>query len=160
MNSTSPAGIPAEEKMKEEFFQMFSKRLKALREMNGLTQKELANEVGLTLRTIQNYELGLSMPKSKSTVARISEYFQVPISSLFEPEDFYVMDAEEKGGQEAGAEMRILLSDMTALFAGGTLSDEDKDMVMQTMNDLYWGKNKKRHYHRKSEPKMAAEHDQ
>lgn len=139
---------------------MFSKRLKALRQMSGLTQKELADEIGLNLRTIQNYELGLSMPRSKSTVKRISEYFQVPVSSLFEPEDFYVMDAEEKGGKKAGSEMRILLSDMSALFAGGTLSEEDKDMVMKTINDLYWGKNKPRGYHRKQETQRAADHDQ
>ena len=36
---------------------MFSKRLKYLRKMNGMTQKELAEELGLTLRTIQNYEV-------------------------------------------------------------------------------------------------------
>lgn len=140
---------------------MFSRRLKGLRQMSGLTQKELADEIGLTLRTIQNYELGLSMSKSKSTVARISEYFQVPVSSLFEADDFYVMDAEQKGGQEAGSEMRILLSDMSALFAGGTLSDEDKDMVMKTLNDLYWGKNKTRRYTpHKAQDKMAVDHDQ
>lgn len=140
---------------------MFSKRLKALRQMSGLTQKELADEIGLTLRTIQNYELGLSMPKSKSTVARISEFFQVPVSSLFEADDFYVMDAQEKGGTKASSEMRILLSDMSALFAGGTLSDEDKDMVMKTLNDLYWGKNKPRNYPpRKSDKTMVAEHEQ
>lgn len=140
---------------------MFSRRLKGLRQMSGLTQKELADEIGLTLRTIQNYELGLSMPKSKSTVARISEYFQVPVSSLFEADDFYVMDAEQKGGEKAGSEMRILLSDMSALFAGGSLSDEDKDMVMKTLNDLYWGKNKSRRYTpHKTQSKMVADHDQ
>ncbi len=117
---------------------MFSKRLKYLRKMNGLTQKQLAEEVGLTLRTIQNYEMGASLPRSKAVVTRIADYFQVPVSSLFEADDFYIADAERKGGQAAGSEMRILLSDMSALFAGGKLSEEDKAMVMKTLNDLYW----------------------
>ena len=40
--------------------------------------------------------------------------------------------------------MRVLLSDMSALFAGGKLTDEDKDMVMKTINDLYWEKGTRR----------------
>lgn len=123
---------------------MFSKRLKYLRKMNGMTQKELAEELGLTLRTIQNYELGASLPRSKATVARISEFFDVPVSSLFEADDFYVLEAKKKSGKEAGSEMRVLLSDMSALFAGGKLTDEDKDMVMKTINDLYWEKGTRR----------------
>ena len=123
---------------------MFSKRLKYLRKMNGMTQKELAEELGLTLRTIQNSERGASLPRSKATVARISEFFDVPVSSLFEADDFYVLEAEKKSGKEAGSEMRVLLSDMSALFAGGKLTDEDKDMVMKTINDLYWEKGTRR----------------
>ena len=109
-----------------------------------MTQKELAEELGLTLRTIQNYELGASLPRSKATEARISEFFDVPVSSLFEADDFYVLEAEKKSGKEAGSEMRVLLSDMSALFAGGKLTDEDKDMVMKTINDLYWEKGTRR----------------
>ena len=68
----------------------------------------------------------------------------MPVSSLFEADDFYVLEAEKKSGKEAGSEMRVLLSDMSALFAGGKLTDEDKDMVMKTINDLYWEKGTRR----------------
>jgi len=134
---------------------MFSKRVKYLRKMKNLTQKQLADELGLTLRTIQNYELGASMPRSKAVVARIADYFDVPVSSLFEADDFYVADAERKGGKKAGSEMRILLSDMSALFAGGTLSDEDKDLVMKTLSDLYWDDCRRR----QKAAKAAQSHD-
>lgn len=117
---------------------MFSENLRSLRKAYGLTQKELAEQMNLTLRTIQNYERGQGLPKKRNTIQRLAEFFDVPISALLGPEDFYVMGAEERGGPSDAVRVRMLLSDMTALFAGGNLAESDKTLMMRTLNTLYW----------------------
>lgn len=50
--------------------------LKILRKDAGLTQRELAQKVGLPLRSIINYENGLREPNSKA-MAALERYFKV-----------------------------------------------------------------------------------
>lgn len=117
---------------------MFSENLRSLRNAFGLTQRELANEVNLSLRTIQNYERGLSLPKKRNTIQVLANFFDVPVTALFGPEDLYAMEATDRGTPSDALKVRLLLSDMTALFAGGKLAEKDKDLVMRTLNELYW----------------------
>lgn len=51
-------------------------KLKILRKDAGLTQRELAQKIGLPLRSIINYENGLREPNSKA-MAALERYFKV-----------------------------------------------------------------------------------
>ena len=42
----------------------FNEKLRLLRKNAGLTQRQVADAVGVTYRTYQNYEAGASMPAS------------------------------------------------------------------------------------------------
>lgn len=53
-----------------------AENLKMLRKESGLTQRELAQNVGLPLRSIVNYENGLREPNSKA-MAALEDYFGV-----------------------------------------------------------------------------------
>lgn len=53
-----------------------AENLKILRKDAGLTQRELAQKVGLPLRSIINYENGLREPNSKA-MAALERYFKV-----------------------------------------------------------------------------------
>ena len=64
----------------------------ALREENGLTQEELAKQLNLTSRTLQNYEYGVSEPKFE-TIKKLSKFFNVDID-FFAPND--VVSQSEK----------------------------------------------------------------
>ena len=50
----------------------------ALREEQGITQEELAKELNITSRTLQNYEYGISEPKF-DTIKQLSKLFNVNI---------------------------------------------------------------------------------
>ena len=50
----------------------------ALREEHGITQEELAKELNITSRTLQNYEYGISEPKF-DTIKQLSKLFNVNI---------------------------------------------------------------------------------
>lgn len=54
----------------------FAEVLQFLRKKNGLTQKQLSTEIGISLSSIISYENGLRRPNSKA-LAKLEAYFQV-----------------------------------------------------------------------------------
>jgi hypothetical protein len=55
-------------------------------------------------------------------------------------------DAHEKGGSKAARDIDELVSEVTGMFAGGSLSEEAIEGAMKALNDAYWiakEKNKK-----------------
>lgn len=116
----------------------FGEKLRTLRQSKKLTQAELAASLRLTSRTLINYEQGKCLPKQTEVLARIATLFDVSVDYLMSDDDVYVKEAQEKGGPKAAEEVRRLLDDVSGLFAGGRLSDEDRDYVMRAINDLYW----------------------
>lgn len=57
-----------------------------------------------------------------------------------------VVAAHEKGCSKAARDIDELVSEVTGMFAGGTLSENALDGAMKALNDAYWiakEKNKK-----------------
>ncbi len=59
----------------------FGEHLRKLRLSKGLTQKQLAEKVGVSERGIQNYEMGVRLPAYEILTA-LSDYFEVPVGFL------------------------------------------------------------------------------
>ncbi|MDE6054218.1 MAG: helix-turn-helix domain-containing protein [Lachnospiraceae bacterium] len=59
----------------------FNIRLKNIRKRSKVTQKSIANHLGITLRTYQRYEDG-SIEPPLSAVVSISKFFDLPIDCL------------------------------------------------------------------------------
>lgn len=59
----------------------FNERLKNIRKRAKITQKSVAEHLGITLRTYQRYEEG-SIEPPLSTVNRLSEYFEMPLDCI------------------------------------------------------------------------------
>ena len=55
----------------------FGAKLRKVRELNGLDQKELAGIINISRQAITNYENNLNTPKIKHII-RLSDYFNVP----------------------------------------------------------------------------------
>ncbi|MCC9760489.1 helix-turn-helix transcriptional regulator, partial [Streptococcus agalactiae] len=64
----------------------FAKRLRELRQLNNITQIEMANKLGLNRVTYTNYEREKSEP-SISTLKEIATIFNVSIDYLIDFED-------------------------------------------------------------------------
>lgn len=56
--------------------------LKAARINANLTQKDVAKAIGMTIETISNYELGLTVP-DYDTVVSLCELYNVPQDLIF-----------------------------------------------------------------------------
>ena len=117
---------------------LFGEKLKALRLENGYTQEKLAEMAEISKRTLINYEQGRCYPKQTDIYSKFAEIFNVTVDYLLCDEDRYVQDAETRGGASSAREVANLLSGARAMFAGGSLSEEDKDKVIRKLNELYW----------------------
>lgn len=116
----------------------FKERLKTARVDAGLTQVELAQKIGVTARTIQNYELGGRRPKNYTTVEQLAKALGVLPSSLLASVDGYLIDAAEKGGSRAVRDINELVSEVSGLFAGGELSEDAIEGAMKALTEAYW----------------------
>ena len=76
----------------------FKERLAKLRRLSGMTQAELAKELGITLRSVQNYELGARYPKTE-TIERIANIFGVDQNALISDEEYFIVEAKQKRGK-------------------------------------------------------------
>ena len=128
----------------------FAENLKEKRAQSGLTQAELAMKVGVTARTIQNYELGTRKPGNMVIVQRIADALGTTTEQLLSSGETLVVAAHERGGARAAKDINELVSEVTGMFAGGKLSDDALDGAMRALNEAYWiAKDKNKKYGRK-----------
>ena len=66
----------------EEFTQKFGKRIETLRKQKGMTQQQLADKSGQSLKIIQRLEAG-DIPAELMTVVRMSRKLNVSLQELF-----------------------------------------------------------------------------
>ena len=117
---------------------MFADKLKALRTARGMKQDELAAELGVVRKTISDYENGRRYPKSTDTVTKLCGIFGVSGDFLMGNEDELVVLAGERYGRAGSAKARKLINETAALFAGGELSEEDKELVFRAISEVFW----------------------
>ena len=115
----------------------FSEKLKELRLEKGLTQAQLADEFKITKRTVINYEAGRSYP-SVETLYNMASFFKVRGDFLMDTQDEFVAEAQTQGGTRGRRGAAQLIEQMRGMFAGGELSENDKDAVMQELQEIYW----------------------
>lgn len=69
----------------------FCDKVKKERRAKGLTQQQFADMLGVSLRTITNYEKGESYPKQREIYGKMAEILGVDINYLLtENEEFYI----------------------------------------------------------------------
>ena len=95
----------------------FGAKVKEQRGNLGLSQKQLAEKAGMGIRTITSYELGERKPYQAQE---------------------YVEDMRKNSGTREALDLQKMLAENTALFAGGTLSEEAKDAYFQAVAEAYY----------------------
>ena len=115
----------------------FCERLRKMRETKGLTQEQLANISGITVRMIQQYEHGKSKPRYEAST-KLAKALDVSITTLLGENDQFIAEAGEQYGPRGQKQATELLREVTGLFAGGKLAEEDMDAWMKAIQDAYW----------------------
>ena len=123
----------------------FNERLKKYREEKGLTQAQLSELAGITTRQIQNYEGGKARPRLDAA-EKIANALNITTDELLGNADMLVAQAAEKYGARGAKQAQQLTDELTGLFTGGDLAEEDMELMMKAIQDAYWiakEKNKK-----------------
>ena len=138
----------------------FKDRLREKRVEANLTQAALAEKVSVTARTIQNYELGSRKPTKYEVVKKIAEALNTTPEYLLGNSGMLVLAAQEQGGAKAAREIDELVSEVSGMFAGGSLSEDALDGAMQALTRAYWiAKEKNKKYTPKKYRKEQTEDD-
>lgn len=124
----------------------FSDKIKRSREVAQLTQTELADLVGVSQRTIASYESGGAKAR-RSTIEKLARALKVSVKFLSDDtcidpldeieKDDYIEQAREMYGAKGVRDMEELLRDNAALFAGGELTQEQKDAFFEAVMYAY-----------------------
>ena len=105
---------------------LFGEKIKNLRKEKGISQEKLAEALGVTRRSILNYETKSIYPKNSTIIGKMAEIFGVTT-------DYLLSDSE----QDIQTEVDKILKNTAALFAGGTLSEEDKIAFVNQIRKIY-----------------------
>ena len=105
----------------------FGEKLRACRKGAHLTQEELAKRLGLAKRTVEGYESGAFHPRNREVYDQLAELFQID-------KDYFLTESDSLSAKKA----EDVLSAARALFAGGEMSEEDKDALAKALMDAYW----------------------
>lgn len=126
----------------------FPEKIKEARCVLGLSQGELGELAGVSKRSIAAYEMGEKFPRDK-TIYQLAKALHVSIRYLKDDEcenptediekDIFIAEASEQYGMNGARDLERMLAENTALFAGGDLSQEEKDTYFNALMTAYVG---------------------
>lgn len=122
-------------------------KIKDRRITMNMTQKDLADCVGTTVRTISSYETAGSKPRGLNlrklcTVLNVSESYllndEIEDPTYGIEEAPYIESARTTYGKKGAMDVEKLLTQTKAMFAGGDVPEEDKELFFQAVTEAYF----------------------
>ncbi len=118
----------------------FSEKLKDARKKAGLSQSALAEKAGISLRTLQNYEMGKRYPASLDIAVGLATALETTTEALLSTGEKSIVDARG----DAKSQLQELVLAVSGLFSGGEIGDEDRDAAMEAIIAAYWAAKKEK----------------
>ena len=125
----------------------FGEKIRMQREARQMSQEQLASLAGVTRRSIVSYETTNKRPYA-STVRKLAAALGVTVRYLEHDEiddpqagideEPFIQEAREMYGKKGADEMAAVLAQNEALFAGATLTEEQKDMFFEAVTRAYF----------------------
>ncbi len=125
----------------------FGQKMQMTRISKKISQTDLAKRIGVSRRSIFDYENNNAMPRQK-VLQRIAEELGVTVTYLTDPneenqdagrvKETYEEVVREKFGNRSVREMDELSERASSFFAGGDISQADKDAVFEIMATAYY----------------------
>ena len=99
----------------------FGQRLQALRDERGVSISCLAQGTGISRKTIQRWEKGLTEPKSYSTITLLADFFHMPVESFYQDGNADPCEDVRQLREEVAEEVRRIreeVADLRRLIKG------------------------------------------
>ena len=116
----------------------FGEKVRLLRIENKLSQTDLGKLCGLSLRTIRNYEVNGRYPKQREVYTKLAAALGCKVNYLLSENEEFTLQAQQDDGYKGVRDAEKVIADVSSLFAGEQLSEQDKDAVMRALQDAYW----------------------
>ena len=115
----------------------FGEKVKNERNRLGLNQDELAKKIGVTRRVISSYENDSSRTRGTERYKKLAEALGVNINYLLSEDEAFIADVEDNYGHRGAKQAKELLAEVTGLFAGGEMADEDMREMVDAIQEAY-----------------------
>ena len=124
----------------------FGQKVRQARRELHLSQSELAKRTGISQRSLYAYEQMDVLPRS-GNIQKLANALNVSVSYLLaesennqsnSPErDLFLANVKDEYGYKGVREASEILSRASALFAGGELDEESKDVFFRSLMEVY-----------------------
>ena len=123
----------------------FGEKLRKTRLSLNISQSELSSMTGISERSLYSYEQSGIIPRGNN-VKKLADALNVSVSFLLNDTDSidntsdneaFISAAKSEYGYKGAREAREILLRTSALFAGGDLNDEDKELFFESLMEVY-----------------------
>lgn len=125
----------------------FPEKLLQARLAKNLSQIELGQMAGINARTIYTYEKNGVFPR-RAVLERLAEALDVTAAYLMDDgatdprqdlaQEMFITSARGKYGSKGARDAQRIIGEASALFAGGELDEESKDLFFQSLTNVYF----------------------
>lgn len=115
----------------------FGEKLRELRKQKHLSQTELGAAIGVSLRTLRGWEVEGRYPKQRELYAKLAEVLECDVDYLLTEKEAFITDSADRFGYRGERDAKALVEDLTGLFAGGQMAEEDMDTLMLAVQEAY-----------------------
>ena len=99
----------------------FCEKVKEARTKAGLKQDEFAKAIGVSLRTVSNYEAGTRYPKKRETYYKMAEVLKVDVNYLLTDDEEFLLNAESNTEAKAQDRQRSLWQRLRGFLQAASL---------------------------------------
>lgn len=121
-------------------------KLKNARLALDMSQTELAKKTGISERSLYTYEQMGAIPRT-SNIKKLADALNVTVTYLMDEEetdkgkdanlDIFLANVKNEYGSRGAREASEVLERASALFAGGELDDEAKEVFFRSLMEIY-----------------------
>lgn len=116
----------------------FGEKLKKLRTEKKITQDQVAAAIGTSRRTYISYEQEGRYPRKRDVYAKLAEVLECDVNYLVTEDEDFISNAGDQFGYRGKRQAEQLVSELSGMFAGGELSENDMDAVMIALQKAYF----------------------
>lgn len=117
---------------------IFGEKLKKLRAEKGMKQEDLATAIGVSRRTYISYEQEGRYPRKREVYTKLAETLGCDVNYLLTEDEEFIAGVNEQYGSRGKRQAEDLVAELSGMFAGGELSDQDMDAVMIALQKAYF----------------------
>lgn len=116
----------------------FAEKVKELRIRKGLSQQQLADAIGVSRRTIINYESG-TYPKNRTLFKKLAEVLETTENYLVTTDEQFEAEAYMRYGARGKKQAQALTNELAEMFAaGGELEEDDMKAMIDALQEAFW----------------------